>query len=168
MPARMKPVEETVAGERRSFAAENSRVVTLDAEQQFEIPPLPASVTEPKAQAAWEAYWSGPTPHVLGVSATDPPLLRWIEALDEYADLSARYRLEPVTKGSTGQDRQNPLVTRINKLETSIAKYEDQFGMTPHARMKLGIKGYQQQRSLADLFDAGEGDGAEWVQPPQS
>ena len=93
-----------------------------------------------------------------------PALLRWVEAINELHVLKAKFDAEPTTEGSRRQSRINPLASRIGALEGVIARLEDAFGMTPQARMRLGIRTFAVEHQLSELFDGDEGDGAEWVQ----
>lgn len=55
---------------------------------------------------------------------------------ERFAELVAA---TPLVTGSTGQLVSNPLVNQITLLTREIVHYEEHFGMTPLARMRLGI-----------------------------
>ena len=68
-----------------------------------------------------------------------PALQRWAHCLSERERFSELIESSPLVKGSTGQPVNNPLVGQVAKLTREIAHYEEHFGMTPLARMRLGI-----------------------------
>jgi P27 family predicted phage terminase small subunit len=59
-------------------------------------------------------------------------------------------------EGSTGQRVLNPLYKHMTTLEASIDKLEAQFGLSPLARLKLGVTFGEAKRSLADANAAVE------------
>jgi hypothetical protein len=66
----------------------------------------------------------------------------------ELADAQARYRAEPLVEGSTGQPVLSPFAAEVHRLEGVIAKLEDRFGLTPLARLRLGVT-LEEGKSLA-------------------
>jgi hypothetical protein len=53
--------------------------------------------------------------------------------------------------GSQGQYVLNPLYRQMVTLETEIRNLEDRFGLSPMARLKLGVTFGDAARSLADI-----------------
>jgi P27 family predicted phage terminase small subunit len=66
-------------------------------------------------------------------------LERWITTVDEYERISAAFKQTRIVKGSTGQPVLNPLSQYLQQLLAEINKAEAELGLTPLARMRLGI-----------------------------
>lgn len=113
---------------------------------------MPARATDftPEAVAAWRGYWSDSV--VSASTGADAAVQwRWIDALDRYVVSTAAADQEPITTGSTGQERENPLYSIAAKAMDTVKACEKQLGIGPQNRQALGIAIVQQKRSLADL-----------------
>src|SRR5690349_19269748 len=110
------------------------------------------------ATEAWNAYWSD----VIGgaLRPGDAPLIdRWVRNLDRYHRIMQLADAEPVVEGSTGQQKPNGLYDLAFKIEASIKADEQQLGIGPLNRLRLGVKIAEGAKSLADLtVDAEDGD----------
>jgi len=111
--------------------------------------PVPDAGWHDEVTEAWNDFWSSQLagPQVLKV--TDAPALR---RLFEYRNrlLSAleAFDSESIVVGSTGQPTLSPWAAEVHRLEAAVSKLEDKFGLTPMARMKLGIT-FEEGMSLA-------------------
>ena len=56
-----------------------------------------------------------------------------------------------LVRGSTRQPTLNPLAAYIAQCEAAITRAEEQLGLTPLARMRLGIETAKARYTLADL-----------------
>jgi phage terminase small subunit len=74
-----------------------------------------------------------------------------ILCVDEREKLRAATVRAPLVKGSHEQLILNPLVRRIRELNREIARAEEHFGMTPLARLRLGVTFLQEQSAKEDL-----------------
>jgi len=103
-----------------------------------------------QAQTAWTAYWKDV---VSGVTRpSDAPLvLRWARNLDRYHRLLAEADSKPVVTGSMGQPRANPIYNLVLKIEESIKEDEQQLGIGPLNRLRLGVALTESAKSLKDL-----------------
>ena len=114
-----------------------------------ETPPAPCRLRKAAARA-WQAYW---TSDVAG--ATDGADLsmveRWIKNVNRYEALMAQADRTPIVAGSTGQPKANPLYDAGLALERAIKADEQQMGIGPLNRVKLGLVIGEAHRSLADL-----------------
>lgn len=90
----------------------------------------------------------------------DAPLVdRWVHNLDRYHRIMRLADKEPVVEGSTGQQKPNGLYDLAFKIEASIKQDEQQLGIGPLNRLRLGVKFAEGVKSLSDLtVDEAEGD----------
>ena len=102
------------------------------------IPPAPPGLLK-KSRERWEAFWRSKLAGYVDVGSDLHRLERWIADVDEFDRLREAYGKKPTVEGSKGQPRLNPLASRLSTLERQIRDAEDQFGMTPAARLRLGI-----------------------------
>lgn len=127
---------------------------------------VPAASGHPTAPAklcaaaveAWDAYWTDVIAGVLRPG--DAPLVdRWVHNLDRYHRIMRLADKEPVVEGSTGQQKPNGLYDLAFKIEASIKQDEQQLGIGPLNRLRLGVKFAEGVKSLSDLtVDAEEAD----------
>lgn len=106
---------------------------------------------------AWREYWSSPIAGVVEVRSDLVALRRLFGSYDEHERGLRAFRRQRFVVGSQGQPRLSPLADHLARLDTSIRALEDRFGLTPSARLKLGVEFGNMHRSLADLnaaFDA--------------
>lgn len=102
------------------------------------IPDAPKGLSA-KARERWTNFWRSKLAAYVDPGSDLHRLERWIADVDEFDKLRAAYEKERIVKGSQGQPRLNPIAGRLKDLERQIRDAEDQFGMTPAARLKLGI-----------------------------
>ena len=132
MPARKKP------NGRQDNRAARSNVLALRPDDQIiTVPQAPTGLLK-ATKERWEAFFNSDL-----AKAVEEVDLAALERLFRYYDQWARYeaivRKKPTTEGSKGQVRANPLAQRMKDIEATITRLEDAFGITPLARMKLGI-----------------------------
>ena len=125
---------------RRNVDAVNVVVAPVD------VAPSPPALKYSALVDEWLELWAHPLART--IVATDVPALRRLfEMRDELHELTDDIRLSPLVEGSLGQLVLNPLHKRAQALEKAIAALEDRFGLTPKARLGVGIRLGQ----LADL-----------------
>jgi hypothetical protein len=125
---------------------------------------LPTATPDPPprlcaaARDAWHAYWGDVIAGV--VRPGDASLVdRWVRNVDRYHRMLRLADKEPVVEGSTGQQKPNGLYDLAFKIEASIKTDEQQLGIGPLNRLRLGVKFAEGARSLADLTaEVEEGD----------
>jgi P27 family predicted phage terminase small subunit len=98
----------------------------------------------------WAAFWSSPL-RALVTPADMPALERLFQLRDEQARLWRGYRRKRLVEGSQGQPVASPFFGMALKLEGEIARLEGQFGLSPAARLRLGVTFGQAARTLEDL-----------------
>lgn len=99
----------------------------------------------------WAAYWSSQVSQAVDRAADAQRLERWIHAVDQWHRANKTLRRFPLVKGSMGQPVLSPLADYVSKLERTIATAEEEFGMTPRARLRLGLHVADLARTAADL-----------------
>ncbi len=103
-----------------------------------------------QAQTAWHGYW-----HDVVSGVTRPSdatlVLRWAKNVDRYHRLLTEADSSPVVTGSMGQPRPNPIYDLVFKIEASIKADEQQLGIGPLNRLRLGVALSESAKSLADL-----------------
>lgn len=140
------------SGMRQRHAQRSGIEVVRD--QPGAIIPEPPKGLLKVARERWEAYWRSPVAQAVDLGADLHRLTRWISAVDEWHRVSKALRRQRVVPGSMGQPVLNPLAGYLATIEATIAKAEAEFGMTPMARLKLGIAIGQARLTAADLNKA--------------
>lgn len=100
----------------------------------------------------WEAYWRSSVSSAVDLNADRGLLERWIRSVDEWYRAYRDFRKARTTEGSTGQLVLSPLAKLIKQLETEIGKCEQQLGLTPMSRLKLGLTAGQ-ARLTAEMLN---------------
>jgi phage terminase small subunit len=114
-------------------------------------PPEPLAKWLAATRKRWVRYWSAPLAAVADRETDLPALERLFSYYDELECCSRQFRKQRFVEGSTGQPRLNPIADHIRALEPLIRALEDRFGLTPLARLKLGVEFGNAHRSLEDL-----------------
>jgi P27 family predicted phage terminase small subunit len=122
----------------RNQRPDRMTAVTLLPQPDRKTPRTPAGL-HPVAQHAWREFWASDVSYAVDLHADLGALKRWAHCISERARFSELVAHSPLVKGSRDQLRRNPLVDHIAVLNSEIARCEDHFGMTPLARMRLGI-----------------------------
>ncbi len=121
--------------------------------------PDPPSGLLVASSAAWEAFWRSEVAGAVDLDSDLGRLRRWIRDVDEYERALREFRRKRLVAGSTGQLRLNPLAGRMKDLEASISAAENQFGMTPLSRLRLGVAVGQAALTAAEVNRLALGDG---------
>lgn len=128
------------------------------------VPALPEELgKKPSSSTAekWTAYWRSPVAQIAqdsgGLDLSG--LYRWIINVDEWHRVIRALRSKRIVPGSMGQPTLNPLAGYKSSLETAIKDAEQQYGMTPMARLKLGIAVGQARLTAQELNRALEDNG---------
>ncbi|NDG19213.1 MAG: hypothetical protein EB117_13195 [Betaproteobacteria bacterium] len=111
--------------------------------------PAPDPTWRSEVVEAWNDFWCSPLAGPGVMKATDAPALRRLFAYRSRLLVALEAMdAEPIVLGSTGQPTMSPWAAEVHRLEAAIAKLEQQFGLTPMARLKLGVT-YEEGVSLA-------------------
>lgn len=106
----------------------------------------PAPIVE-----AWRAYWDSDL--AATVLPTDLLALRRLYGLYTRLEKATHVlEAEPWVEGSKGQRRRNPVEATFTPLMAEIRQLEDRFGLSPLARLRLGVTLGEAARSLEDML----------------
>lgn len=116
-------------------------------------PPLPPPGIRKgtRARKLWDTIWESELARVIDRRTDLPRLERWILATAELDRVRRTLQATRLVRGSTGQPVLNPLAAYAADLERTIEKAEDAFGMTPKARLGLGLDVAALAKTAADL-----------------
>ncbi|HET8627392.1 MAG TPA: P27 family phage terminase small subunit [Thermomicrobiales bacterium] len=114
-------------------------------------PPAPPKGLTKTARLAWESFFASPIAAAVDIRTDGPALLRWAKALGRHERVARDFAKQPTVAGSTGQTVLNPLHGELVRLTREIERAEEHFGMTPLARMRLGVAIGEARATLADL-----------------
>ena len=123
------------------------------------VPDPPAGLLK-RTVGRWTALWGSEVAKAVELDSDGYRLERWIRDVDEYERSLSAFRKERLVVGSQGQPRLNPLAARLKDLEATIRETERDFGMTPMARLRLGIAVGQAALTAAEVNRLALGDDA--------
>lgn len=151
----------------RARASKNLRLV--EAYDPETMPtPEPPDTLGPAQLEAWDRFFASPLAGL--VKDTDMAVVRRLFTYyQQHDDLGAIFERSKLVSGSTGQPRMNPAHDAMLKLEGAILRLENELGLTPSARLRLGITFADATTSLTELTDrlqdrATEDEDALWAE----
>ncbi len=102
--------------------------------------PMPDPGWLPEVAEAWNEFMSSPLAGPKVFKSTDLPALRRLfKYRDRLIHATNEFEEQPTTTGSMGQNVLSPWAQEIHRIEAEIQKLEDRFGLTPLARLRLGV-----------------------------
>lgn len=137
----------------RGSAYKGVETVVLTASAARKVPTPPKGLTR-TAVAIWREFWRSPLGDAVDYRGDGPALRRWITLVSLRDAILASFGPGafdnlPVVYGSTGGNLiVHPLLRLEERYSREIMMYEDRFGMTPLARMRLGVAIGQAHESL--------------------
>jgi P27 family predicted phage terminase small subunit len=100
----------------------------------------------------WLSVWAGELATLAYNKSTDlNALYRLFGLRDDRERCRRAFRKEPLVEGSKGQPVANPLAGLIPGYDRDILALEDRFGLSPKARLMLGVTLGKAACSLDDL-----------------
>lgn len=99
----------------------------------------------------WLEFWESPISRLVDRRSDLRALERLALLYDERDRALAAYRRKRSSTGSTGQLVTNPFAKEIASLDGRISALEDRFGLTPKARLDLGVVYSDAHDGLAEL-----------------
>jgi len=121
-------------------------------------PPPPAGLLK-ATRGQWAAFWGSPVAKLVDADSDLPALSRLFELVDDCTRYRTSIRQSPFVEGSQGQQVRNPYVRDLQAAQAELRQLEDRFGLSPRARLSLGVVLGEAKRSLADLGAAFNSDG---------
>lgn len=100
--------------------------------------PEPRDEWREDTRAAWTTYWSSELA-AMTLPVDRPSITRLFSMYDQYARAMEVVGMALVVKGSTGQLRTNPLADHALRLDAAILRLENELGLTPAGRNRMGI-----------------------------
>jgi hypothetical protein len=131
----------------------------LDLVGPLEIPELPEDLELlPATREWWDAYWISDVAKAVQADTDARGVIRLAWLYDERDRVASTLRKldSPTAVGSQGQMIIHPLTKYLGQLDGEIRQLEDRFGLSPRARIALGIELTKARRSLADLYKSGD------------
>ena len=104
---------------------------------------------------------------VVELGTDQPAITRLFTLYDERERAFRGYKKRRLTLGYKGQPVLNPLGRMMLQLDEEIRQLEDRLGLTPRARLQLGITFSEAAKSLDDLNRMFTGDGGEDAEDPR-
>ena len=116
-----------------------------------QVPPAPSGLL-PEIEEAWGVFWADPLARTIRQAADMMSLKRLFWLYDRHERIARSTRRRSLVKGSKGQPVANPLLRLLTPLQTQILALEDRFGLSPIARLHLGVTiGDDEDRTLDDI-----------------
>lgn len=143
------PKEDGARQNRR--ARSNLRLIDRAEADPQPTPAPPANLSAARI-ADWDNYFDSPLAGL--VQQTDLSVVRRLWGYyQQHDELTAIFQKSRLVVGSTGQPRMNPAADAILKLEGAILRLENELGLTPSARLRLGITFADATNSLEKLTE---------------
>ena len=120
--------------------------------------PMPPGGLLPTTVMSWNTYWTSELARAVTLPTDLPALHRLFRYYDDLERSWEIYLRDPEVIGSTGQTRISHFAKHIAELEPMIRALEDRFGLSPKARLELGVTLGDAARSLEDLYRPAKGD----------
>ena len=156
-----KPAAKRQRRNRRDVGSVEAKALrpVIAGEQPSMPEPPPKMLVATKAD--WAEFWAGELATL--VKPADMPALRRLFILHDERRryMNAAQKDGRIQLGSTGQLAIHPLLKHISTIDSQITALEDRFGLTPMARLKLGVNFGQAAKTLADLNASVEADASE-------
>jgi P27 family predicted phage terminase small subunit len=126
---------------------------------RVEPPAMPRGLCK-QAQTQWENYWGDDVSRTVRTSDFGVAL-RWIRNTDRVLRLLAEADAQPIVNGSQGQPKTNPIYSLCATLDAQIRLDEQQLGIGPLSRLRLGVVLTEQAKTLSDLTNGDDDDSNE-------
>jgi len=112
-------------------------------------PPAPSGLLK-ATREDWSGFWASPLASLV-IPADLPALRRLFTLYDERLRAYQGYRKGRLVAGSMGQPVLNPLFAAMKSADAEIRALEDRLGLSPIARLRLGVALGEAARSLDEL-----------------
>ena len=133
MPAHLKPAD------RRQRRNKKTNVVPFRSVAKAKKIPAPPEKLLKVNRESWKRYWNSQLAQVVEPDTDLPAITRLWTIYDLRERAHRAYRRQPMIEGSEGQPVENPAGRAMRSYDAEIRQMEDGLGMTPRARLQLGI-----------------------------
>ena len=99
----------------------------------------------------WDQFWTSDLATAIDVKSDLNTVIRLATLIDERERIYKQAKKDRLVVGSKGQVVLNPLYSALLKIDAEIRQMEDRIGLSPKARVSLGIQIGQMKKSLDDL-----------------
>ena len=126
---------------------------------EFDDTPPPPDGLSAFANERWRVLWSSPVARLLNLDVHGVALTHLFQLIDKRHALWREWETTgPLVRLASGTVVVNPTWRVIRDLDAEIAHYEEQFGLTPLAQLRLGVEFLQGQKLVKGLNEpiAGE------------
>jgi P27 family predicted phage terminase small subunit len=124
--------------------------IGIVADRPKETPAPPAGLLK-ATREQWVEFWKSPAANIVELGSDLPALHRLFQLYDERTRAIRACSKKPMVEGSKGQPVRNPLSKVVTECDGAIRVLEDRFGLTPKARLQLGITPGKGPKSIDDL-----------------
>lgn len=100
---------------------------------------------------AWDRLWRSDVVSVVDLGSDMEAVVRWASLLDERERALRAFRRKRLVEGSQGQAVLNPLWNVVRGCDGELRALEDRIGLSPKARLQLGITYAEAGKSLDEL-----------------
>ena len=125
--------------------------VSAHAPEELQVAKIPrARSTWPKTvQGEWRAFWKQDVGRLITDSSL-PALFRLFDLKSERAEIAGLIGGAFLVQGERGGQSVHPLIRPLRQIDNEIRQCEDRFGLTPVARLRLGVQVVQARSAVAD------------------
>jgi P27 family predicted phage terminase small subunit len=116
-------------------------------------PTLAGKEMSTSVRSAWESFWASSIASLV-LEADMVALVRLFECYELRERMMRVWLVEPFVLGSTKQVVAHPASREVASLDARIAALEEDFGITPASRLKLGIVLGAAAKSLEEINSA--------------
>ena len=99
----------------------------------------------------WADYWQSDVARLVDAQTDGIAVVRLFSLYDERERAYRAYKRKRMVPGSQGQPVVNPIWKHAAVMDAEIRQLEDRFGVTPQAKLKLGVQLNAAVRSLEDM-----------------
>jgi P27 family predicted phage terminase small subunit len=102
-------------------------------------------------QGLWRKFWKSALAGAMEPESDTGAIVRLFTLYDERERAFRAYRRKRLIEGSQGQMVLNPMARAMSVFDAEIRQLEDRLGLTPRARLQLGIQLGEAAKSLQEL-----------------
>lgn len=113
-------------------------------------PPAPENLLE-RTRKLWHWYWDSQVASVASDTTDLPQIEIVFQMLDEHARCFRAFSTKRLVRGSQGQMVLNPLGRYCDRLRGQILSYAREIGLTPIAKLRLGITAGHAKKTLDQM-----------------